>query len=188
MVTALLIALLLTAAAVAQKKVPPPGKPADSGPSLVVTTKFIQDKLNDQGTFNHLLYVHDDVAGSDWVLRRTLSASNVIVDPGACSITYHWKTTQNGSQVSDSNLSFSLQAVQTISVLTTEQEVKLVDTDAGVLGHNYRSDPSFFMLRVARSHTLINTFPVHDEDTANRLAKALTHAVELCGGGQNEPF
>ena len=24
---------------------------------------------------------------------------------------------------------------------------------------------------------------VRDEDTANRLAKALTHAMELCGGG-----
>jgi hypothetical protein len=27
-----------------------------------------------------------------------------------------------------------------------------------------------------------------DEDTANRLAKALVHAVELCGGGSREPF
>jgi hypothetical protein len=27
-----------------------------------------------------------------------------------------------------------------------------------------------------------------DEETANRVAKAITHAVELCGGGNKEPF
>jgi hypothetical protein len=27
-----------------------------------------------------------------------------------------------------------------------------------------------------------------DEETANRLAKALTHAIELCGGGNKDPF
>jgi hypothetical protein len=33
----------------AQQPVPPPPKPADDGPSLEVTMKFIQDKLNDIG-------------------------------------------------------------------------------------------------------------------------------------------
>jgi hypothetical protein len=27
-----------------------------------------------------------------------------------------------------------------------------------------------------------------DEETANRVAKAILHAVELCGGGNKEPF
>jgi hypothetical protein len=27
-----------------------------------------------------------------------------------------------------------------------------------------------------------------DEDTANRVAKAMIHAVELCGGGDKDPF
>lgn len=29
---------------------------------------------------------------------------------------------------------------------------------------------------------------IRDEDTANRLAKAFAHAVELCGGGNKDPF
>jgi hypothetical protein len=34
-----------------------------------------------------------------------------------------------------------------------------------------------------------HTWILRDEDTANRLAKALVHAVELCGGGSKpEPF
>jgi hypothetical protein len=31
-------------------------------------------------------------------------------------------------------------------------------------------------------------FRIRDGDTADRLAKALTHAVELCGGGNKDPF
>lgn len=31
-------------------------------------------------------------------------------------------------------------------------------------------------------------FSFRDEQTANRIAKAITHAVELCGGGNKEPF
>ena len=33
-----------------------------------------------------------------------------------------------------------------------------------------------------------DTLTFRDEETANRLAKALTHAVELCGGGDKGPF
>jgi hypothetical protein len=31
-------------------------------------------------------------------------------------------------------------------------------------------------------------YKFRDEETANRVAKAMTHAVELCGGGNNDPF
>jgi len=31
-------------------------------------------------------------------------------------------------------------------------------------------------------------FALYDESLANRIAKALVHAVELCGGGSKEPF
>ena len=33
-----------------------------------------------------------------------------------------------------------------------------------------------------------NGFTFRDEDMANRVAKAMVHAVELCGGGNKEPF
>lgn len=33
------------------------------------------------------------------------------------------------------------------------------------------------------------TWSFHDEDTANRVAKAVVHAIETCGGGSApEPF
>jgi hypothetical protein len=35
---------------------------------------------------------------------------------------------------------------------------------------------------------LENWFPFTDADLADRVAKAITHAIELCGGGNKEPF
>jgi hypothetical protein len=78
----------------------------------------------------------------------------------------------------------------------------------------YQDDPSYFELvihlaggksvarhiqttpsgrrgRTVESDDSIHEFALHfrDEDTANRAAKAMVHAVELCGGGsQPEPF
>ena len=34
----------------------------------------------------------------------------------------------------------------------------------------------------------LDTLNFRDEETANKLAKAFTHAVELCGGGNKDPF
>jgi hypothetical protein len=33
-----------------------------------------------------------------------------------------------------------------------------------------------------------NTFYFRDDETANRIAKAMQRAVELCGGGSKDPF
>jgi hypothetical protein len=44
-------------------------------------------------------------------------------------------------------------------------------------------------LVVRRPHGVMNLFPFTDADLADRVVKALTHAVELCGDGSKpEPF
>jgi hypothetical protein len=187
--TALFLTLLLLATtAVAQKSVPPPPKPADSGPSLEVTMKFIQDKLNEQGTFNYVVFIHDDVGGSDWVVRRSSAATNFVADPSTCRVSYHQKHVINGKTVGDVDLWFALRYVRSLAVMTIEQNMKIVDTDGGNPSWSYRAEPTFSVLRVKRTDNAGDDFLFHDEDSANRVAKALTHAVELCGGGENEPF
>jgi hypothetical protein len=39
-----------------------------------------------------------------------------------------------------------------------------------------------------KGHQLTLILYFDDEDTADRVAKALIHAVELCGGGNDDPF
>ena len=72
-------ATLMASGAVAQQKksVPPPPKPQDAGPSLEVTMKFIQDKMNDVGPVNYVEYNHDNVAARKFITQRTsLELSN----------------------------------------------------------------------------------------------------------------
>jgi hypothetical protein len=52
------------------------------------------------------------------------------------------------------------------------------------------TNPSMMALVVRTPNGFVkeNFFLFTDTDLAGRVAKALTHAVELCGGGNKEPF
>jgi hypothetical protein len=45
-----------------------------------------------------------------------------------------------------------------------------------------------FLVVERRAGNQANGFYFADEEMANRVAKALVHAVELCGGGNKDPF
>src|SRR5271167_262603 len=78
-------AWLVVSCAFAQQKktVPPPPKPADEGPSLEVTMKFIQDKMNAHGTVGYV-QTRSNVNG---VLTRVYSLiSDVVADPSTCTL------------------------------------------------------------------------------------------------------
>jgi hypothetical protein len=53
-ITVFLTVVFVAAAGLAQQEVPPPPKPPDNGPSLEVTMKIIQDKMNDQGDVEYV--------------------------------------------------------------------------------------------------------------------------------------
>lgn len=182
-----LIAIVGTAA-FAQRAVPPPPKPADSGPSLAVTMQFIQEKLIGLGTVNYATYVHDNIVGNNWGDQFSVQATNIIADPATCRVTYHWKSTRNGSVTSDIDAFFSLHDVVDIVVTSLEQNMKQLNTAAGHPSYDVKADPPVFVLEAQRSGNVMNVFDFTDEDMANRVAKAMVHAVELCGGGNKEPF
>ncbi len=188
----LCFAVLAVSAAPAQQKkaVPPPPKPADEGPSLEATMKFIQEKVGEIGTLNYVVYVHDDVAGSDWTTRNRTEASNVVANASACRISFHWKTERDGAVIQDLDTWYSLKSIGDIVVMPIEQAVKAVDIGEGRAGRNYRVDPPLFELQARRTDIKgSNDFIFPDEQIANRVAKAMVHAVELCGGGAKpEPF
>jgi hypothetical protein len=147
--------------------VPPVSSQADNGPSMEVTAKFIQEKLR---------------ANSFW--------SDVTIDPTSCeftakgrydpfpdnsvqSITFHFSL-RDVSQVEASSHGFTIDMKPGKSVdhfkETTQKR-----------GKPHRSvnfqEPTFYS----------RTLP--DEDLGNRLAKAMIHAIDLCGrSGQPEPF
>ncbi len=167
----------------------PASQPSSAGPSLEVTMRFIQNKLNNQGPFSYIVFVRDEVSGQTWKNSWQTEESNFVADPGNCRIGYHNKIVRNSTTRQNEVTSISLKAVESVSVITAEQTFQLAHTQAGSHNLSYRVEPAFFVLRIQREETLFDDLAFHDEGMANRVAKAMLHAVDLCGGGrQEEPF
>jgi hypothetical protein len=191
-------ALMLSCAAIPQqvvppppkpagKQAPPPPKPADDGPSLESTMKFIQTKLNELDKISYAIYVHNSASNFDRIKRITNELSNVRTDPISCQVSYHWKTTVDGDTTLDKDAWFSLGDVQDLVVETGEAEQKRVDAGAGYTARSYRFAPPVFALVVRGPGKEPNALVFAKEDIANRVAKAMMHAVELCGGENKDP-
>jgi hypothetical protein len=180
-------AVLIVSAMSAQEKasVPPPPKPADEGPSLQVTMQFIQEKLKAKQT----------------------DYTDITADPANCQITFARQIFPgNPNYVIDFTTTFSFREVEKVEVMPAREY-----SGPSARWENPPS-PDAFVLRVSttteksvRQHeaefkkgklTRSDDFYVgkwalnfKDQDTPNRLAKAMVHAVELCGGGSKpEPF
>jgi hypothetical protein len=188
----LVIAICLTvgvAHAQQKKPVEPPPKPADEGPSLEVTMKFIQSKLSSKANF--IEYIHDDAQNTDRIVQMSVETSKVVADPAGCRIAYHTSTIRDANTtVFDGDGSLNLREVEDLVVRTGEQEKKIIDSEEGHLTYTTRFDPPIFFVIARRSQDedLQDAFLFREEDMANRVAKAMVHAVELCGGGSKEPF
>jgi hypothetical protein len=151
--------------------------------------QFIQDKMNEQGKINYALYTHDNSSNEDWpVYQISIEISNAIADPTTCHITWH-KVTANGGKVGiDKDFSLDLKNVETIEVRTSTREAKMEDTANGHPALDKRQDPPYFAVTALSNGNMETPIFFRSEETANRVAKAIVHAVELCGGGNKEPF
>jgi hypothetical protein len=192
-----LAVVLAASTALAQQSVPPPPQPPANGPTLAATMQFIQDKLNDIGKISFVMF--EQIAsigstGAETEVHQTVpltnEISNVVADQNQCRISYHRKLTFNGKTYMDENSVFSLRDVQDIVIMPYEQDQKEWDPK-----NNYPNEiitstsPPITALVVRRPHGEENTFRFTDANLADRVAKAFTHAVELCGGGSKpEPF
>lgn len=150
--------------------------------------KFIQDKISDQGKLNYTASIHDSGTNADWSVKFGKEAANVVADPSACRVSYRWRTAKNGNVTYDGDQKLDLKDVTEMNVLAIEQYQQQIDTQAGFPNYVSRMIPSLFVLKVRHPKGMDNVFFFNDEDLANRVAKAMVHAVELCGGGNKEPF
>jgi hypothetical protein len=183
-----LIFIFIAASAWAQQTVPPP-KPAPSGPPLEVTMKFIQEKVAEVGKLTYAAHYHDSATGKDWVNQWTDEATNVVASPALCKVSYHRLSTRGGQVIENNDQWFYLQAVQDIVVEPEEQELKKGDSAAGHPTWDSRVEPRIWAVWVQRPKGIENYLYFREEAMANRVAKALVHAMELCGGGKKaEPF
>jgi len=165
--------------------VPPPPKPADGGPSLEITMKFIRDKIDGLDPVSFAVYFHDDVAGSDWTYQYRYEITEVVAEPSACSINFHSKSERDRAKFENFDATFYLKGVEDIVVMPMEQQLK----EWSMSSWSARVDPAVFVLKVHMADKKSGTVYFFDEHLANRVAKAVVRAAELCGGGNEaEPF
>ncbi len=171
---------------------PPPrpdGSGASSGPTLEATMKFIIDRFSDFGTVNYVVYARDSTNGSTWSNSNSYTVTNVHSDATSCYVGYHGKGVRDSQIVSDQDSGFYLKDVLDVIV---EPETQFFTEQSALQGNpnvvTTATNPTLTALVVRRPHNVVNSFPILDSSLADRLAKAITHAVELCGGGNKEPF
>ena len=277
-VTAFLTIVLAATTALAQQAVPPPPKPApdkpvatippaantpppavtppaSSGPTLDVTLKFIQDKVNEQGKIVYVESASNSLTGErieeERAMQRSASAkaagpvhSRAPMKKGAAGagggtspelfaetevVSYD---PAGGLSLKEEGTKTELQRaglgvmipvtenwtktwpvnyknVEKLEVLSSADYKHRVDP-----AKTFQDDPAYFELVIhmapgksvtrhietvpsnrrgkpIESDESIKEFALHfrDEDAANRVAKAMIHAIELCGGGSTpEPF
>ncbi|MGB9406461.1 MAG: hypothetical protein WCA89_02930 [Terracidiphilus sp.] len=169
---------------------PAVGAPTTSGPSLAETMQFIQDKLNDIGKVTFVAFLQNANDGSTTPAIITNEISNVVADQNQCRISYHQKTMYGSSTYKDENRVFSLRDVQEIVIKPFEQANNeyLAKTGNPTI-ITTSTNPPATELSAHRPHGEENFFLFTDATLADRVAKAMIHAVELCGGGSKpEPF
>jgi hypothetical protein len=184
----LFFAVLPGGRAVAQQASAPTLQPAASGPTLAATMQFIQEKLSELGQVNYAAYNHDNADGKNWTSQFSTVDTNVVADPAACRISYHEKRTREGAVTADADYNFSLAEIQSVITEPREQLLKKVNTANGHPTWDARIDPPVTMLVAQKAEDTEWYFYFIDGAMAERVANAMNHAVELCGGGKKEPF
>lgn len=157
---------------------------AGSGPSLAETMQTVQSKLNEQGKMSWTTHYHDSADNTNWIYQFVFEANKVVVDASTCTIAYHYTIVRDGTQISDSDASFSLHDVQDLTLITGDERQNKNDTAAGHPTWSAKVDPPVFDLIVKAKENAEFYFFFFDGDVANRVTKALGHAVELCGGSR----
>jgi hypothetical protein len=125
LMTVCCVALVVSAVLAQQKKtLSHRPKPTDEGPSLEVTMKFIQDKLNDVGGVSFLTFATQTTDNSTFSHRWTVELSNVVANPADCSIRYHGKMTLDGGPGNiAADVTMSLAGYKNVQLEPSEQYV-----------------------------------------------------------------
>jgi len=167
------------------KVIPPAAK---SEPNLEETLSFIEDRLNQQGAVNWLSTVQNSVAGtSNPPVQISLQLSRVTGDVGSCRVKFHSKSVI-GSAVNDFDYMLPLRRIERLAVMSLQDGNNGFHARQGHPELVEVISPAISELEITGGANRTWYLVFSGEELANRVAKALTHAVELCGGGNKDPF
>jgi len=173
--------------AVICRAIPATPNPASGPPSLTDTLRFVDEKLNDSGavTYRRTLKNPDDSPRGDSQLWSN-TISEALTDPQMCILRFRLSTTLNGNPDNTSNPVISLRRIEKLEVISEQDSMnRLRAPNSGL----WSMAPTVYeLLLMEQGGGTFRIIRFGTEEMANRVAKAMTHAVELCGGGSKDPF
>jgi tetratricopeptide (TPR) repeat protein len=161
-----------------------------NGASLAVTMKFIQDKLNERGLVSYTETRQDNVRATAFGEM----ISGVVANASSCQLFYREKDLINGETVRDAELtkedgyadySVDLRKIRAVIAKTRKQ---MLDETPFFRSRNMEDNPEVFLIQLQGGQNHVDVLEFLDENMASRVTQALIHAVELCGGGNKDPF
>lgn len=161
---------------------------ARNGPNLAVTLEFIRSRLSQQGKINYAGFLHDAADKSDWVNQFSVEATNVTADPAACAINLHWTTAVDGKNAQDRDSSFKFATLESVVLTSMEQDMNQTSAQDGHPTWTARVNPPIWVVTASRSDGTTYVMDFRDRDLAERIVKAMKHAILLCGDGKREAF
>lgn len=167
------------------QEVPPLAPLRGDAASLPDTMKFIQDKL--PGKLNFIHYKHDNVSGVDAPATKiSYELTNASADANRCRIGWHIRITPGRSGAEERDNEIFLKQVKEITVQQYDQAAQRQAARQGHPELSIKTDPPVFVVDVKADKEV--WFYFYEDTLADRVSKAMNHAVDLCGGGNPEPF
>jgi hypothetical protein len=171
---------------VAQDVPPLPPLRGDAA-NLKDTMKFIENKL--PGVVQYAVYMHDNTSGKDGTVFRMVQLTNVTADPGRCSIKGHmFYDSGGGAKAEHTDFEVILKRVETVTFQQMDQILQQRFAKGGRPQVSVRVEPAIFVVVLGLESELRAEFTFYEDTLADRVSKAMDHAVQLCDGGNKEPF
>ena len=178
-----ILAIFIASTACGQQSAPP--KSTGSAQSLAAAMAAIQKELNALGKLNFVVHIYNAEEKGDPPYSEQLT--KVVADPATCTIHYHWWRMMHGEVVNDEDVSLKLHDVEIVATMSFDEYLKKLDKEEGPTpdgdrGYYEKFDPPLFMVMVRISDEDETEFSFTDAKQAGRVGKAMTQAVQLCGG------
>ena len=168
------------------QEIPPLAPLRGDGASLKDTMKFLEGKLP-AGKVNYVVYTHNNEKNTDSSVKRSFELSDVTANSDRCSISFHYHF-ENGAITIEKDEEVPLKEVNIVTLKQMDQHVQQQVARVGHPEVSVRTEPQIYLVVVSWEPKHNMMFNFYDDTLADRVLQAMQHAMQLCGGGKQDPF
>jgi hypothetical protein len=160
-----------------------PEAAASKAPALEETMETLRDEVSSIGTVSYTVFGQNTANRKTGQYAAVQQFRNVVADPAQCRVSYHWTVWRNGAQpIVDQDFWFRLQNVTSLVIEPQSEFVTQSYAASGQPNMVATSTAPAITSLVIHASGSINEFAFTDRGSAERAAKSISQAVNLCGG------